>query len=434
MPAWSRARTMTTYVPAATRRPSTVPSHSQLARVVGELDGRVEDRARRPHVGAVDEDLLARGRAPGSARAPGSPSARGSSSGPRQLVLLRADRRHDARPAASCPCRCCAAASPRGPGGAGSGGCGRCRRAPSGRGRRVPSQTRRIALARRAAGGRASTRTSSPSRSMTVAVTSSVRLRMNETRVRSKRPSRLGEKNAVARESWTRGGVLLSSWATKNAANVAHDEQREGDPRRRRSRRCSAPGRASGDTARSCRPRRSGTDRCPSTARIVPPWVTTSAGSGPAATSASAAATRARLLGDGLAAGKAKRGSAARQRVVAPALARRRCRRSGGPSSRPASASTRRSSRTGSRPSAAPTIRAVSCARSSGLEYSAPQTLVAQRARERARLLAAAIVQPRVEPALEAVGRVVVGLPVAHEQNLVRRPGHRGRALWASSF
>ena len=56
---------------------------------------------------------------------------------------------------------------------------------------------------------------------MTVAVTSSVRLRTNDARARSKRPSRLGEKNGVALSSCTRGGVLLSSCAAKNAANVA---------------------------------------------------------------------------------------------------------------------------------------------------------------------------------------------------------------------
>jgi hypothetical protein len=51
------------------------------------------------------------------------------------------------------------------------------------------------------------------------------------------------------------------------------------------------------------------------------------------------------------------------------------------------------------------------------------QPLAGHGASERARLRAPAIVQRRVAAALEAMGRVVVGLPVAHEQNLIRA-GH----------
>ena len=99
-----------------------------------------------------------------------------------------------------------------------------CGTSPSGAMRRsasaaVPDEPHRVAGGERRLS--ASTRTASPSRSMTVAVTSSVRLRTNDARARSKRPSRLGEKNGVAVSSCTRGGVLLSSCAAKNAANVA---------------------------------------------------------------------------------------------------------------------------------------------------------------------------------------------------------------------
>ena len=63
----------------------------------------------------------------------------------------------------------------------------------------------------------------SPSRLTTVAVTSSACLSLKEIRARSKRPSRLGEKYGDWRvTSWTSGGLVLSSWAAKNAPNVAH--------------------------------------------------------------------------------------------------------------------------------------------------------------------------------------------------------------------
>ena len=66
-----------------------------------------------------------------------------------------------------------------------------------------------------------SSRTSSPAASTTVAVTSSSRWsKTNDARARSKRPSPLGEKNGVTLKPM-RGGLLLSSCAAKNAANVA---------------------------------------------------------------------------------------------------------------------------------------------------------------------------------------------------------------------
>ena len=133
--------------------------------------------------------------------------------------------------------------------------------------------------------------------------------------MRSKRPSRLGEKNSVARTSWTLGGVVLSSWATKNAANVAHDEQRERDPGRRRHDGGSAPGRHRQAKQRAVADRAAGRALDPLDARIVPPWVTTSAGSGPAATSASAAAMRCACSATDSPPGKRKVGSAARQRA-----------------------------------------------------------------------------------------------------------------------
>ena len=94
------------------------------------------------------------------------------------------------------------------------------------------------------------------------------------------------------------------------------------------------------------------------------------------------------------------------------------------PAQSPTSTSLRRSSRRGSRPSASPTISAVSLARTSGLEYSAASPSPRGRLGQRARLLAAGVVERHVDLALEAALLVLGRLPVAREEDH-RRGLHR---------
>ena len=108
--------------------------------------------------------------------------------------------------------------------------------------------------------------------------------------------------------SWTRGGVRLELLGGEERA----ERRARRAPRRRCARSVVTAGLGAGVTASRRKTGQLATlpvgpTSMPSTARIVPPWVTTSAGSGPAATSASAAAIRAGLLGDGLAAREAER-------------------------------------------------------------------------------------------------------------------------------
>ena len=129
----------------------------------------------------------------------------------------------------------------------------------------VPSQTRR---SRCPAGSRRSSTsvvTVSPSRLTTVAVTSSVCLSLKEIRARSKRPSRLGEKYGDWRvTSWTSGGLVLSSWAAKNAPNVAHTSTAKAMRAVLVTAGSSAPGSPRrGERPGSCRPCRSGRRRSP---------------------------------------------------------------------------------------------------------------------------------------------------------------------------
>ena len=119
---------------------------------------------------------------------------------------------------------------------------------------------------------------------------------------------------------------------------------------------------------------------------------------------------------------------------ASPSAIRRtaRARRSRGrrrvrPAQSPTSTSMRRGSSRGCRPSSLPAIVAVSCARSSGLLHSSADARAGELLAQRQRLRAAELVERRITVALEAPRGVVVGLPVAGEEDAVDAHRRAGR-------